>query len=155
MHTISFISSGCHGSAAFGASFASLYALVHFTDALAVLSAFGANLGALSTYMPMMRRVQQHEMSGGAADFRTRHHQPEMCWFDMLATRLQTVGHRGPQTGLIALQTFIDAALHVVAHMIHRSLLGLSVLIVQCRISISPTPPCCLRCVAVGRVMWM
>ena len=90
---------------------------MHAADALAVFSAFGANLRTLAAGMLVMRRIQQHEMCGRPADLRARHHQPEMRGPDMLTSDLQAMRHRRSETGLVAAQALVDAALHVFAHL--------------------------------------
>ena len=85
----------------------------HAADPLAIARAFSANLRTFATGVLVMRRVDQHEMGGGAAYFGTGHHQPEMGGLDMLPTGFQTVVHGRAETSLVASETVLDAAVHV------------------------------------------
>ncbi len=67
-----------------------------------------------------MRRVQKHEVGSRAADLRARHHETEVFRFDVLTASLQTMRHGRSETRLVAAQAFVDAGLHVFAHVFHR-----------------------------------
>jgi hypothetical protein len=69
-----------------------------------------------------MRRVQKHEVRSRATDLRARHHETEVFRFDVLTASLQTMRHGRSETRLVAAQAFINAGLHVFAHMFHRLL---------------------------------
>ncbi|MEL4419803.1 hypothetical protein, partial [Shewanella algae] len=83
----------------------------HPADALAVLGAFGADLGALLADVRMVRRIEKHEVRRSSAYLGTRHHQSDVLRFDVLPAGLQAVGHRRPETHLVAAQAFVDARL--------------------------------------------
>jgi len=89
---------------------------VHAADPLAVGGAFGANLGALATDVPVMGGIDQHEVRGGPAYLGASHHQPEMRGLDMLPTGLETVVHRGAQAGFITAQAALDATVHILGN---------------------------------------
>ncbi len=103
-----------HCAAAFRAFAASLYAVIHAADLLTALGAGFANLGADRANLLVKSRAAGHEVSRGLADFGAIHHQAEMCGLDVVAPRRKAVGHRGMQTGFVALTTSIYAWLHAV-----------------------------------------
>src|SRR3982751_5852667 len=100
------LSSGRHRTAGLCAGAAHGDALVHATDPLAILGAFAA-------CVPVMRRVDQHEMRRRPAHFGARHHQAEMLGLDVLAAGLEAMVHRGAEAGLVAAHAERDAARHV------------------------------------------
>jgi hypothetical protein len=91
-------------------------AFVHIPYPLAVRGALSANLGAFAAGMLVVRRIDQHEMCRGPANFGTRHHQAEMRRFGMLATSFEAMVHGGRQTGPVAGETGLDAAGHFYVH---------------------------------------
>jgi hypothetical protein len=62
---------GRHGPAALSTTPTRLHAIGHVADALAILGALLADIGALRANALVLRRVDQHEMGGGPADFGT------------------------------------------------------------------------------------
>jgi hypothetical protein len=91
-----------HLPAAFGACPARCDARVHAADAFAVFGAFRADLGTFAAGVFVVRRVKQH---------------------DMLSAGHQAMIHRGAETGSIAAQTDLDAAVRLFSHL-HGSILS-------------------------------
>ena len=112
-----------HRAAARGAAPTGLDTVLHIADALTILCTFSADFRTFAADVFVMRRVQKHEVSSRAADLRARHHEPEVFRFDVLTASLQTIRHGRSETHLVAAQAFVDAGLHVFAHMFHRTLL--------------------------------
>jgi hypothetical protein len=79
-----------------------------------------ADLGAFAADVLVVRRLDQHEVGAGPADFGAGHHQAKMRGLDVLALGLEAVAHGHAAAGLIAAQAFLDAALHIVRHLMHR-----------------------------------
>jgi hypothetical protein len=77
-----------HLATCVGATSASVDALFHIPECLAVCCALVANLGAFCAEMFGVLRIHQHEVCRGAADFCASCHQAKVFRFDMLATRL-------------------------------------------------------------------
>jgi hypothetical protein len=109
----------CHREATLGATSTGPHAVVHIADALAILCAFGANFRTFSADVLVVGRIQKHKVRGSAANFGACHHEPEMFRFDVLASGLETMRHGRSETRLIAAQAFVDAGLHIFAHMFH------------------------------------
>jgi hypothetical protein len=105
--------SGRHCTARFRACPAHRDALVHAADPLAITGAFGANLRTFATGVLVMRRVDQHEMGRSPAYFGTGHHEPEMGGLDMFPAGFETMIHGGGETGSVAGETGLDAAVRV------------------------------------------
>jgi hypothetical protein len=106
--------------AAFGAAAARIDAFPHFTYPLTIRSASFADLGALATGEFVKFRAEQHEMRGGPTYLGARHHQTEVSGFGMFTAGLQTLSHCRRQAHLITAQTFGDAALHLIADLMHQ-----------------------------------
>src|SRR4051794_7629816 len=107
------LSSGRHRTAGLCAGAAHGDALLHAADPLAILGAFAADFCAFAACMPVMRRIDQHEMRRRPAHFGARHHQAEMLGLDVLAAGLEAMVHRGAEAGLVAAHAERDAARHV------------------------------------------
>jgi hypothetical protein len=101
--------SGRHPAAALGAVAARLHAFLHAADLLAALRAFLTDLRALAAGVLVVVRADQHEVGRRLADLGAGHHNPEVPWFDVLATLLQAVVHRRPEANAVAAQAFLDA----------------------------------------------
>jgi hypothetical protein len=114
-----------HFLAALGAAPAGLDAFVHVADPLAIVGAFLADFRALAAHVLVVRGIQKHEMRRRPADLGACHHQAEMPRLDVLSSSFQAVGHRRPETRLVALQAFVDAVLHFLAKLMHGFLLEL------------------------------
>ena len=98
---------------------ASVDAVLHVADALAISRALVADLGAFAAEMLVVLGVHQHEVCGRAADLRAGQHQAEMPRLDMLSAGLEAVGHRITQAGLIAAKARVDAVLHLLRYLMH------------------------------------
>jgi hypothetical protein len=66
--------------------------------------------------MLMVRGVDEHEVRGGSADFRTRHHQAEVSRLEVLPARFKAMIHRRGEAGFVARQAVLDAAVHFLVH---------------------------------------
>lgn len=110
-------------AAAFSAFAAGIDACLHVADSLAALGAVLANIHAFGADMLGMIAVHQHEMRTGPADLRASEHQAQMLRFNVLAAGFETMVGGCAETGLIALQAFVDAFLHVLRCVVHDLLL--------------------------------
>ena len=86
---------------------------VNVLEASPAFGAFGADFGAFAARMPVMRRVDQHEMRRRPAHFGARHHQAEMLGLDVPAAGLEAMVHRRAEACLVAAHAERDAARHV------------------------------------------
>jgi hypothetical protein len=71
-------------------------------------------------------RLHQHEVCGGAADFRASSHQTKVLRFDMLAAHLKAMSHDHAETRLVATQTFLDASRGIPVIAIHGDVLAVA-----------------------------
>jgi hypothetical protein len=102
-----------HGAAGLSAASTCCDTLAHAAEALAILGAFGADLGTFAAGVFVVRRGDEHEVRRGPAHLSARHHQPEVRRRDVLPAGLQTVIHSHAETRLVAVQADIDAAFHL------------------------------------------
>jgi hypothetical protein len=65
-----------------------------------------------------MRRIDQHEMRRGPANFGTGHHETEVRRLDMFSADFEAMVHGRREAGLVAAQTCLDAAGHLFVHQI-------------------------------------
>jgi hypothetical protein len=114
-----------HLAAAFSAASAFLHALIHATDALAILNAFLANLGALGAGMFVVGCADEHEMCGRAAHLGARHHQTKMLRLDVLAAGFKAMVHSRTQTYGVTFEACGNAGLHLGRLVVHCWLLAL------------------------------
>ena len=84
---------GRHLPATLGATATLPNTIVHALQPLAILGAFFADFGALTAQVLVMVGTDQHKISGRAADFSARHHEPKVLWLEVLPTGLEAVVH--------------------------------------------------------------
>ena len=88
----------------------------------------------------MKRAFVKHEIGGRRADGRAIHHQTKMRRRDVIAARLQTIGHRHAEADLVTLQAGIDTGVGFAAESVHGNILAATVSIVA---NIFPVPKGC------------
>jgi hypothetical protein len=69
----------------------------------------------------MVRCIDQHEVSGGSADFRTGHHQTEMGRLDVITAPFEAMHHGRADASLITALALFDAGLHFPGKLVHDS----------------------------------
>lgn len=75
-----------HCAATLGAGAASLDAMLHVADTLAISGTILADVGTFRTEMLVMRRAYDHDMSRGAAGLRAGEHKLDMGGLCVFAT---------------------------------------------------------------------
>lgn len=103
---------GRHLATSLRACPARCYALVHFAQTLAIVSAFLADLSAFPAGVPMMWGADQHEMGGGPTHFGAGHHEPEMRRLNMLTAHFEAMVHRRAGACFVACETSLYAMGH-------------------------------------------
>jgi hypothetical protein len=104
--------SGRHCPATFGTCAAGIYAFSHAAEALAICSALLADFCAFTADVLMVRRTNEHEVRGGAANFGTGRDQAEVRGSDVFAPHLQAVVEGALRASLVAGETRVNAGLH-------------------------------------------
>ena len=89
-------------------------AILHVTDAVAVVGALFANFSTCHTYGPINWRTDKEDVSTSTTHLCTGHNQAIVLGFNMLATQFETVMHRSAEANLIAAKTRSDNAAHCV-----------------------------------------
>ena len=116
-----------HLATCFRATSASLDAVFHVPEFLAVRCALVANLGAFFAEMLGVLRIHQHEVCSGAADFCASCHQAKVFRFDMLAACLKAMGHCHAETRLVATQTLLNASRGILVVVTHGDILAIAI----------------------------
>ena len=88
--------------AVIGAPPACFGAILHVTDAVAVVGALFANFSTCHTYGPINWRADKEDVSASATHLCTGHNEAIVLGLYMLATQFETVMHRGAEASLIA-----------------------------------------------------
>ena len=107
-----------------GTSAAGRDAIVHISDALAVVRAGFADFGAQAAHLFVKLALVTHEVGRCRADRGAIDHQPEVLRFDMLAAHLEAVRHRSGEAGLVTGKAGIDAGFGFLAESMHDRLRG-------------------------------
>jgi hypothetical protein len=108
-----------HFPTTFGTAAACFDAALHVAKSFAVGCTLRADFGAFPAHMLVVRRTDQHEMSRCPADFAAGHHESEVIWLRMFATRFQTMAHRHRQAFPVARQAVIDAGFQFRRRVMH------------------------------------
>ena len=103
-----------------GAAPACFGAILHATDAVAVVGALFANLSACHTYGPINWRADKEDVSASTTHLCTGHNEAIVLGFYMLATQFETVMHRSAEANLIAAKTRLYTMPRIAFDCLHR-----------------------------------
>jgi len=115
-----------HRTASLRARAASSNTFFHAHERFAVMGADFADLNAEGTGLAVELALMGHQFGGQLADSDTIHHQAEMLRLGMFSAHLNAMRHCRPEAYLVAAQALFDAALHLLAKLMHDLLLSLA-----------------------------
>jgi hypothetical protein len=96
---------GSHRFAALCTLAAGAHAIIHIANLFTAICTGGADVSARGTDYRVQRRLAQHEVRRGLANFRAIGHQAKMLGLDVFAALIEAMRHRHLQTNLVAALT--------------------------------------------------